>query len=354
MSRIRTGPGRAGHARRAPAPGALTLSDDFRAWVIDNALRGVERDALLATLVEGGVPARIARAEVDALLGSAAFAACRRMQRRTDRLELVARLLRTMAALAPRALEVERRRTVGAEEFFERYLAASRPVVLTGIMEGWEALARWSPAHFKERLGGVEVEVMTGRDTDPECDRNFEAHRATMRMGDYVDLLTAAGSTNDVYLVAHNKALGRAELRGLLEDIRPPEELFDPARIDGGVSLWFGPAGTVTPLHHDTTSILFCQVVGRKRVALVAPFETALLEGARGFYAGARAGEIARGERPELAEVTVREVELSAGEALFIPAGWWHEVTALEISINLSVLHFRRPNGFGWYCPGNV
>jgi hypothetical protein len=170
-------------------------------------------------------------------------------------------------------------------------------------------------------------------------------------MADYVDRVRGGGSTNDLYLVAHNNVLQHTELSALLEDVAPDEAIFDPDQARCA-SLWFGPAGTVTPLHHDTTNILFCQIYGRKRVRLVAPAETALLREARGFYAGVDCDHPRFGEDPELAQVLVKDVELVAGEALFIPAGWWHRVTALEVSINLSLLGFRRHNDFDWYRPG--
>ena len=41
---------------------------------------------------------------------------------------------------------------------------------------------------------------------------------------------------------------------------------LDPARREGSTALWFGPGGTVTPLHHDTSNILFGNVYGAKRL----------------------------------------------------------------------------------------
>ena len=36
--------------------------------------------------------------------------------------------------------------------------------------------------------------------------------------------------------------------------------MFDPERWKSCTAFWFGPAGTVTPLHHDTCNILFVQL----------------------------------------------------------------------------------------------
>ena len=65
-----------------------------------------------------------------------------------------------------------------------------------------------------------------------------------------------------------------------------PADYFHPDRERQARSsaLWFGPAGTVTALHHDTSNILLCQVVGRKRLRIFPPDEPRLLAAARGVY----------------------------------------------------------------------
>jgi hypothetical protein len=321
-------------------------------WIVDNLLAGVTREDLIATLMAERVPRHIARAEVEAIAGSPSLVACRRLQERARQLEMVISLRRTLAGLAPHAREVERRPRVSADEFFEHYYAAQKPVVLTDVVPSWPAYGRWSPEYFKQALGHVEVEIVSGRDRDPDCDRNFDQHRETTTMAAYVDRIMAAGTSNDIYMIAHNRNMERAGLAPLFEDVVVDQGIFDPGELRGGVTLWFGPAGTITPLHHDPTSILFCQLHGKKRVVLIAPWELSLLDQARGYYSALDMDDPATLSELARAGVSVLDIELAAGEALFIPVGFWHYVKALEVSITFSLLNFRQPNSFDWYKPG--
>nr|MDQ3369210.1 cupin-like domain-containing protein [Myxococcota bacterium] len=240
------------------------------------------------------------------------------------------------------------------EEFFRHYWAAHRPVVLTDATRSWPALRKWTPAFFKREFGKVTIEVTAGREADPHYDMNYRAHRRRLRMDRFIDQVLAAGTSNDLYLVSNNNTMKRPRFRALLDDVRPPRALFEPPRPTA-TSLWIGPAGTITPLHHDTTNILFCQIYGRKRIELVSPQETALLlDPVHGFYSPIELDRLAVARHPALRQLAVKEVIVGPGDALFIPAGWWHRVSSLDVSISFSLLGFRRPNDFDWYRPGHL
>ncbi len=333
-------------ATRRPAirDGGLVLSPHWQLWIAENLLRGVAPEVLIAGLVEDGVPALRASREVHTVAASGALAAGHALARRARQLELVAAIDREVRALSASPRDVPRIAPPSADELFETYLCTSTPVLITGLMTDWPALARWSPAYFKERLGDVAVVVTSGRESDLDYDRNYTRHLETTTMARFADRVAASGETNDFYMVSNNRNLEASALLPLLDDVVIPTDYLDPDRLQGCVSLWFGPKGTLTPLHHDTTSVLFCQIYGKKSFRLLPPQETSLLVGARDYYAST--ADLREG-------APVKEIVVSAGEALFLPVGWWHEVRSLEPSISLSFTNFRRPNRFDWYKPGS-
>ncbi len=147
-----------------------------------------------------------------------------------------------------------------------------------------------------------------------------------------------------------NKNIHQPELQSLFEEMWFPPGWLDEERFSGAAALWLGPKGTITPLHHDTSNILFCQVYGKKRFTLLSPLEMELTEDATSMYA-ALDPESAEGQA-WLSGRLVKQVELDAGEALLIPAGYWHPVRALSVSISVAVNNLSQPNNFDWYRPG--
>ncbi len=309
------------------------LGAEWCAWIAENVADGIAPGVLVDALVEHGVPRALARRTVRDIATSPAMHAVVALRDRLRRRDLYARLRGELRGGAT----IERRTKPPAAEFFARYWANNEPVVFTDAAKGWRL---WTPEDMKREVGDVVVRVTEGREGDPRYDENFRKHFKRTTIGRFVDRVLAAGETNDFYLVAHSKAMERPGMDRLLRRIVVDPGYFDPDALRGATSLWLGPKGTVTPLHHDTTNILFFQIHGRKELLLAPPYQAALSDRARGFYV------------EDDRDVAFERVVLEPGEALFLPAGWWHEVRSLDVSISFSLLAFRRPNRFGWYRPG--
>lgn len=118
-------------------------------------------------------------------------------------------------------------------------------------------------------------------------------------------------------------------------------------------SLWLGLAPTNTPLHRDPNPNLFVQLAGTKRVRLFAPrvgdavFATVRERCWGGGSAAIRGEEMMVGVEREALEWEVWgggvegrkcwEVEVGAGDGLFVPKGWWHSIKSVGNGIVGSV-----------------
>jgi hypothetical protein len=327
------------------------VTEGWRHWIAENHLVGTRPDAIIRVLVEQGLSADHARAELDRVRLDDNLVAAGWMVQRLRKLESLLDAQQRLHSLDPSYDVVARRSGLSREEFLTQYYAANRPVVLTDVADRWPARHRWTADYLVERIGDDLVEVMTTRERDPGYEQNLDAHRTQMAFRDYVAQVEASGPTNDFYLVANNHFLDQPTAAPLLPDIVQDERLLDPRSARGHTFFWYGPAGTVTPLHHDTTNVLLTQVRGSKQVRLVPALEGHRVYNDVAVYSPVDPEAPDLDRFPRFAGATSMTVTLEAGEALFIPVGWWHHVRSLEVSISVSFTNFAFPNSFEWSFP---
>ena len=118
----------------------------------------------------------------------------------------------------------------------------------------------------------------------------------------------------------------------------------------GASGIWIGSEGVVTPLHHDAWTGLLFQMTGSKRVLMFPPTERPNLYFTSPFAATdrwstlpGRSDDADPSTFPKFAQANGFEGRLDAGDVLFIPAFWSHEVEALESNISIPFRFGTRP-----------
>jgi hypothetical protein len=338
-------------APRPLAEPAPTLDASWQRWIVEQRLRGCTVESMLQ-VIEGAGHARAEGARaIAALDDNAAFAVALQLQQRQRKLEAVALNLQRLWASDPHYGTVEKRADVSEDEFAARYVRGCRPLVLTGHTRDWPAMRRWSPDDLKQRFGQFDVDIQAERNADTRYEENKLLLTRRARLSDFVDQVVGRGATNDYYLTANNEVLRRPEFAPLLDDIGSLPPLCDRAQLAQRSSFWFGPAGTVTPLHHDTLMLFHTQVVGRKRWRFVSPLEWSRVYNHRHVFSEVDFERPDPGRFPAFREATVLEVVVEPGETMFLPLGWWHQVTSLDISLSFSYSCLAVPNYFEYPDP---
>lgn len=242
---------------------------------------------------------------------------------------------------------IPRRHRLDGETFLKEHYSAGRPVILTGVMQDWPALANWSPEWLKARVGHATVDFQGDRDRNRLYEQDMESHRRSLPFSEYLDFILQPNAGNRAYITAYNSDRNASALAPLAQDLGFPSDYLTPDCATPNGMMWVGPAGTFTPLHHDLTDNLLAQVVGRKRLLLAPAADVDKLYNHRHVYSeiqDLRAALEAPSQFPELARARVYEVTLMPGEMIFLPIGWWHQVSSLDFSVSITYTNFRWRN----------
>ncbi|KAM9744830.1 lysine-specific demethylase 8 isoform 1-T1 [Menidia menidia] len=229
------------------------------------------------------------------------------------------------------------------ESFNANYLLPLKPVILEGIIDHWPALNNkcWSIDYLRSVAGCRTVPVEVGsRYTDENWSQTL------LTVNEFIDryILNKIQSSQDGgkalgYLAQHQLFDQIPELK---EDIRIPDYccLGEGEEDEITVNAWFGPAGTVSPLHQDPQQNFLAQVVGSKYIRLYSPEDTDKLYPHQSkLLHNTSQVEVENpdAERfPEFAKAPYLECVLQPADVLFIPVKHWHYVRSLEVSFSVS------------------
>ncbi|KAK2875364.1 hypothetical protein FQN49_001658 [Arthroderma sp. PD_2] len=277
--------------------------------------------------------------------------------------------------------------------FRESYFKAQQPVILPrGLFRDYRATSRWfSPPSPSSSCGGLnypylepygdcyvplELTIPDGKDGN-----TFErAHRPLslfLQWTRSVQSLPAADTPIPRLYLAQCQLLDLPS--SLRNDFPTPSYVMQAGKGDiYDTNIWVGMAPTYTPLHRDPNPNLFVQLAGSKHVRLLSPDtgrgvfaqireKAESAQTGRGHNSAIRGEEMMKGAERRLLDCAVwgshhepeqhketsdptcesdshesqpdngYEAVLHAGDALFIPKGWWHSIKGVGRGVTASV-----------------
>jgi hypothetical protein len=247
------------------------------------------------------------------------------------------------AGLAPRP--IREFTAQGSETIRRDVLSDKRPAVLRGLVGGWPAVKQGliSPAALVRYLdrfdSGKSVDALLAA---PEIDGQIFYNDSMTGFNFLRNRLPLAAVAEQVLryaqfpkspAVAAQSALVRDCLPGFAEENRL--DLVDDNVLP---RIWLGNRIT-TPTHVDEWNNIGCVVAGRRRFTLFPPEQVANLyvgpldfapTGAPMSLVSLRHPDFERYPRFREALAAAHTAELGPGDAVFIPALWWHHVESLE------------------------
>jgi hypothetical protein len=203
------------------------------------------------------------------------------------------------------------------------------PLLITGVATRWACCDRWDLPSLTRRLGDLDVApFVTDAASRHTVLKQVNATKP-MKFGQALAHLFGVDRVVDGSLYLRVGA-GSAGFDDLARDFEVPDvgAPYEPS----ATGVWFGQAGNVTPAHHDWWHSFLIQVRGAKRYTLVHPLDAVNVQatwrdGER--YDLAPAPPCGLAANPEWAGEVRYEGVLSAGEILYIPPFWVHEVETL-------------------------
>ena len=206
----------------------------------------------------------------------------------------------------------------------EAALGAAEPLIVRGEADSWPARTRWTWEFLQSRYGESWVPARHGDDVDLFM-RRMRALVEEIRAGERVYAVDWDFTADHPELEQDvgRSALGRADVLACLPPEVRPRFFW----------LYLGAKGTGSALHQDVlqTHAWLALLSGQKRWVQYPPSAFRREEGKRfdAFAEGAAALDEAAGR-------TRFEADVSAGDVMFVPSLWWHQVENLSPTISLT------------------
>lgn len=218
-------------------------------------------------------------------------------------------------------------------EELKKSILLRKPILVKGAIDQWPAL-KWSFASLSQSLGDQIVKVLLDLPKyGGVLPQGQEAYERKMPFKDFVErILQNKGSP---CYMGYSRATDFLKEYVNSYDFSP---LTIPSTHPTDTRLWIGSAGTCSGLHTDLKDNIFAQIVGKKKVFLIARNETHLCYPFIDNLVNSQVDPENYDPQkfPKFMRANVLETTVGPGDVLFIPKGCWHYLRSENPSISIN------------------
>jgi len=231
------------------------------------------------------------------------------------------------------------------EDFNLNYFKQAKPVIITGATTEWPAIRSWTISSLMEKVGNNEV-LIRGKVNKDEY-RSGKAY--TIRKDTFYnycsDILSDNARAKSSYLAV---ASLQQAFPQLLDDVPLPKYLKRNGKLHLGPYMWVAIKHHYEFCHYDPDDNFLVMVQGRKQVRLFgyghlqSLYPNPLGSHGKTIQSQVDLDKVDAQRFPLFvndASLHCQHCVLHPGEMLFIPAFYWHQVTALDTGISVNMFY---------------
>lgn len=212
------------------------------------------------------------------------------------------------------------------ELFFRKYVHASRPLKMKGAAIDTAAFKLWTDNYF------MSLDIDTNSTVFVESAK--KENRSGPSQHIHFKKFLETYNSSDNYMVQDVPVY-------LRKDVMIPcniqcAELFEKGLV--ATIMWFSSGGTKSVIHTDAVDNMNCLYRGEKELYFVDPkYKNKIFLRENGAYSDIDVDRMDYTKYPELADIEYHHVNITAGDCLFIPYLWIHQVRSYGSNLAVNI-----------------
>ncbi|WP_338356163.1 cupin-like domain-containing protein [Yeosuana marina] len=266
-------------------------------------------------------------------------------------------------------MEIPRVNNLSKENFVENYLKPHEPVIVEDVMSDWD-MYRFQPESLKKEFGNRLVQVYNDlfdfqhvKTLKDYLEEAFHQLPTRTDCSSYTRWYTKYKEMNffwsDDVFEALKRSWGNPYFLPVDKFIIPfhnGESMHSHESPFPYKGLFISGRGARTRLHRDPfySNAILCQFYGQKEIILFDPEQKEFLMRQDGTFIDPNNVPHQFYNQYSQAEYTFKTI-LNPGEVIFIPSGWFHDVTSItdSVSITWNFVHHYELRSFYNYLKDN-